>query len=63
VNRVDAEADARRRKKIGGVMLVCTLAAIAVTFTVEGKWVFYACAGFLVVVAIVLPLAMGRPRS
>jgi hypothetical protein len=57
---MDVEADARRRKKIGGVMLVCTLAAIAVTFTVEGKWVFYACALFLVVVAIMLPLTIGR---
>jgi hypothetical protein len=60
---MDAEADARRRKKIGGVMLFSTLAAIAVTFTVQGKWVFYACAAFLVVVAIVLPLVFGRKSA
>lgn len=60
---MDVEADARRRKKIGGVMLVCTLAAIAVTFTVEGKWVFYACAAFLVAVAFVVPLAFGRRKE
>jgi hypothetical protein len=60
---VDVEADARRRKKIGGVMLVCTLAAIAVTFTVEGKWVFYICVAFLIAVAIVVPLAFGRKKE
>jgi hypothetical protein len=57
------EADARRRKKIGGVMLICTLAAIAVTFTVEGKWVFYVCAAFLIVVALVVPLAVGGKKD
>ncbi len=44
-------------------MLVCTLAAIAVTFTVEGKWVFYICVAFLIAVAIVVPLAFGRKKE
>jgi hypothetical protein len=44
-------------------MMVCTLAAIAVTFTVQGKWVFYASAAFLVAVALVLPLVFARPKS
>ncbi len=57
---MSADADARRRKTIGTIMLVCTLAAIAVTFTVEGKWVFYGCAAFLVIVAILLPLVVRR---
>jgi hypothetical protein len=63
MNRMDSQFDALRRKKIGGAMLVCTLAAIAVTFTVEGKWVFYACVAFLVAVAFVVPLVFGRRKE
>jgi bacteriorhodopsin len=60
---MNEDAEPRRRKTIGGIMLVCTLAAIAVTWTVEGKWVFVGCAAFLVVVAITVPLMIPRAKD
>ena len=45
---------------MGAIMLACTVAAVVVTLTVDGTWVFYACAALLVLVAIVLPLALRR---
>jgi hypothetical protein len=57
------DKDTRRRKTIGTILLVCTLAAVIVTLTVEGRWVFIGCAAFLVAVAIALPLVLPRARS
>jgi hypothetical protein len=52
--------DTRRRKWIGTLMLICTFAAVYVTWTVEGTWVFIGCAVFLVAVAILLPRLIPR---
>lgn len=49
-----------RQKMMGAIMLACTVAAVVVTLTVDGTWVFYGCAAFLVIVAIGLPLALRR---